>query len=76
MNSEAAAAYFARNPEMAKNTILTKPTRRVGEAEPDVGPVAVMLSSDDCQHMTGVTLFVDGGAHITGFTPMDKPQGE
>jgi NAD(P)-dependent dehydrogenase (short-subunit alcohol dehydrogenase family) len=40
------------------------PLRRIGEPEPDIGPVAVFLASDLSRYMTGQTLIVDGG----GFT--------
>ena len=40
------------------------PLRRIGDPEPDIGPVAVFLASDLSQYMTGQTLIVDGG----GFT--------
>jgi NAD(P)-dependent dehydrogenase (short-subunit alcohol dehydrogenase family) len=40
------------------------PLRRIGEPEPDIGPVAVFLASDLARYMTGQTLMVDGG----GFT--------
>ncbi len=76
VNTEGAAAFYAKYPEVGKNVLLTKPTRRNGEPESDVGPVTVFLSSDDCAHVTGMTFYVDGGAHITGFTPADKPVGE
>lgn len=40
------------------------PLRRIGDPEPDIGPVAVFLASDLSRYMTGQTLIVDGG----GFT--------
>ena len=40
------------------------PLRRIGDPEPDIGPVAVFLASDLSRYMTGQTLMVDGG----GFT--------
>jgi NAD(P)-dependent dehydrogenase (short-subunit alcohol dehydrogenase family) len=41
------------------------PLRRIGDPEPDIGPVAVFLASDMSRYMTGQVLIVDGG----GFTP-------
>jgi NAD(P)-dependent dehydrogenase (short-subunit alcohol dehydrogenase family) len=40
------------------------PLRRIGEPEPDIGPVAVFLASDLSRYVTGQTIIVDGG----GFT--------
>lgn len=40
------------------------PLRRIGEPEPDIGPVAVFLASDLARYVTGQTIMVDGG----GFT--------
>jgi NAD(P)-dependent dehydrogenase (short-subunit alcohol dehydrogenase family) len=71
-----AEAYYAANPAVAERVLSTKPTRRNGEPEADVGPVAVMLASDDCAHMTGMVFYVDGGAHINGFlSQADPPSG-
>ena len=38
----------------------------MGDAEQDVGSVALFLSSDDARYLTGNTLFADGGSHING----------
>jgi NAD(P)-dependent dehydrogenase (short-subunit alcohol dehydrogenase family) len=62
-----------RNPTIAPNGPVHHATRRWGEPEEDVGPVAVMLSSDDCAHMTGMVFFVDGGAHINGIASPAQP---
>jgi NAD(P)-dependent dehydrogenase (short-subunit alcohol dehydrogenase family) len=40
------------------------PLRRIGEPEPDIGPVAVFLASELACYVTGQTIIVDGG----GFT--------
>ena len=40
------------------------PLRRIGEPEPDIGPVAVFLASDLSRYMTGQTLMVDGGGFM------------
>jgi 3-oxoacyl-[acyl-carrier protein] reductase len=38
--------------------------RRIGDPEPDIGPVAVFLASDLSRYMTGQTLMVDGGGFM------------
>jgi NAD(P)-dependent dehydrogenase (short-subunit alcohol dehydrogenase family) len=40
------------------------PLRRIGEPEPDIGPVAVFLASDLSRYVTGQTLMVDGGGFM------------
>ena len=40
------------------------PLRRIGDPEPDIGPVAVFLASDLSRYMTGQTLMVDGGGFM------------
>ncbi|MBE0479362.1 MAG: SDR family oxidoreductase [Dehalococcoidia bacterium] len=40
------------------------PLRRVGDAEKDIGRVAVFLASEDSDFITGHTFMVDGGAHM------------
>ena len=50
---EAFAAFFKDHP-----------IGRLGDAETDVGPVALFLCSDACRYMTGQTLLVDGGAFL------------
>jgi NAD(P)-dependent dehydrogenase (short-subunit alcohol dehydrogenase family) len=40
------------------------PLRRIGDPEPDIGPVAVFLASDLARYMTGQTLMVDGGGFM------------
>jgi len=37
---------------------------RIGDPEPDIGPVAVFLASDLSRYMTGQTLMVDGGGFM------------
>ncbi|HEY2300955.1 MAG TPA: SDR family oxidoreductase [Acidimicrobiales bacterium] len=54
------------NPVFFEGRLMDRtPLRRIGEPEPDIGPVAVFLASDMSRYMTGQVLFVDGG----GFTP-------
>lgn len=66
VGSPASDAYERDNPEMMASIRSMIPRRRLGDAEQDVGPVAVFLSSDDSAHVNGLTMFVDGGAHING----------
>lgn len=54
------------HPELETAADGANPMGRIGDCEHDIGPVAVFLASDECQYMTGNTLFVDGGGHING----------
>ncbi len=38
--------------------------------------MAVFLASEDARHLTGNTLFVDGGAHINGVARAPDLDGE
>jgi NAD(P)-dependent dehydrogenase (short-subunit alcohol dehydrogenase family) len=40
------------------------PSKRVGDPEKDIGPVAVFLASSDSDFVTGQTLMVDSGLHM------------
>lgn len=64
--SPQARDYFETNPEMLATILDQVPARRMGEAERDIGPVALFLASEASGYMTGSTLFVDGGGHING----------
>ncbi len=55
------------NPVFFEGRLMDRtPLRRIGEPEPDIGPVAVFLASDLSRYVTGQTVIVDGG----GFTPL------
>ncbi|RZF63437.1 glucose 1-dehydrogenase [Sphingomonas populi] len=43
------------------------PSGRVGDPEEDIAPVAVFLASDMAKYVTGETIHVDGGLHITRY---------
>lgn len=43
------------------------PSGRVGDPEEDIAPVAVFLASEMSRYVTGETIYVDGGVHITGY---------
>jgi NAD(P)-dependent dehydrogenase (short-subunit alcohol dehydrogenase family) len=61
-----AMAVSAQNsPVFLEGRLMDRtPLRRIGEPEPDIGPVAVFLASDLARYVTGQTIVVDGG----GFT--------
>ncbi len=66
--SPAAEAYQREFPDMFANMVRQIPRRKLGDAEIDVGGVASFIASDDAAHITGMTFFVDGGAHISGIS--------
>jgi len=43
------------------------PCGRVGDPEEDIAPVAVFLASRMAKYVTGETIYVDGGLHVTGY---------
>ena len=55
-----------QHPELESAADGANPMGRIGDCEHDIGPVAVFLASDECQYLTGNTLFADGGGHING----------
>jgi NAD(P)-dependent dehydrogenase (short-subunit alcohol dehydrogenase family) len=64
--SPQAKDYFAANPEMTQQILDQVPAHRFGDAEQDIGPVALFLASEGSGYFTGNTLFVDGGGHVNG----------
>lgn len=61
-------------PGMVSTAQRTNPMRRIGDADKDIGGVALCLASDYCQYVTGNTIFVDGGSHVNGVPwGMEKP---
>lgn len=64
--SPAAAEYFEANPEMRDRILEQVPLGRFGDAEKDIGPLALFLASEDSGYVTGGTFFAGGGTHING----------
>jgi NAD(P)-dependent dehydrogenase (short-subunit alcohol dehydrogenase family) len=64
--SPQAKDYFAANPEMTEAILKQVPAGRFGDAEKDIGPIAVFLASEGGGYMSGNTLFADGGAQVNG----------
>jgi NAD(P)-dependent dehydrogenase (short-subunit alcohol dehydrogenase family) len=56
-------AYLA-NPELEDRLVARTPLRRVGDAEADIGSVAVFLASDLARFVTGQTIIADGGGFL------------
>lgn len=53
--------WIKENPETMKQIAAQIAMGRLGDAETDIGPIAVFLASDESAYMTGQTLNVDGG---------------
>lgn len=54
-------------PGFAELADAMNPSGRVGDPEEDIAPVAVFLASEMSRYVTGETIYVDGGVHITGY---------
>jgi NAD(P)-dependent dehydrogenase (short-subunit alcohol dehydrogenase family) len=53
---------FAQNPDLKRRMEARTPLGRVGDAERDIGAVAVFLASDAAGYVTGQTVVCDGGS--------------
>jgi len=58
--------FRAAAPELAAEMLKQNPMGYMGDAEEDIGSVALFLASEDSRYLTGNTLFVDGGSHLNG----------
>jgi NAD(P)-dependent dehydrogenase (short-subunit alcohol dehydrogenase family) len=52
-------------PGFRENLIRSCPLGRIGDAEEDIGGVALFLATDDSKYVTGMTIFVDGGLFLS-----------
>jgi NAD(P)-dependent dehydrogenase (short-subunit alcohol dehydrogenase family) len=59
--SPASAEYLDANPEIKRGYLAEIALGHFGDAEDDVGPVALFLACDDSRFVTGQTLCADGG---------------
>lgn len=64
--TEAYVAFRDANPDTAAEMLKENPMRRMGDPEHDIGGVALFLASEDSAYVNGMTMFVDGGAHVNG----------
>lgn len=64
--SAAFRKFSERQPALAASASAGNPMGRMGDPERDIAGVAAFLASEDARYLTGNTLFVDGGAHISG----------
>jgi 3-oxoacyl-[acyl-carrier protein] reductase len=62
--SPAYLRWAESQPEVAEELNKLRPIPRIGDAEEDIGGVALFLASDDSRYVTGHTLFVDGGTWL------------
>lgn len=60
----AMARAYAANPQLEERINARTPLGRIGDAEADIGAVAVFLASDMARYVTGQTLIVDGGGFL------------
>lgn len=60
--SEGVEAWREAQPEYYERVVNNVPLRRFGDAEADIGRVAVFLASEDANYITGQTIMVDGGS--------------
>lgn len=60
----ALAGAFAHNPDLKERVEGRTSLRRIGDAEHDIGAVAVFLACDDGSYVTGQTIVCDGGSFM------------
>lgn len=60
----ALAGAFEQNPVLRERVEARTSLRRIGDAERDIGGVAVFLASDEGSYVTGQTIVCDGGSFM------------
>jgi len=63
-HSEGSDKWGAENPQLRSAMVDAIPLRRLGDAQQDIGPVVVFLTSSDSDFVTGMTVMADGGQFI------------
>jgi len=58
--------FVKYDPDGAQAILDANPSGRMGDAEADIGPLAVFLASEESRYVTGNTIHADGGGHING----------
>jgi NAD(P)-dependent dehydrogenase (short-subunit alcohol dehydrogenase family) len=64
--SPAYEAFYRDDPRKAEAVARLNPMRRHGRAEEDIGAAVEGLVSDAARFITGQSLYIDGGQHLTG----------
>ena len=64
--SDSWRAFRKFDPAGSARILEANPSGRMGDAEADIGPLAVFLASDESRYVTGNTIHADGGGHING----------
>lgn len=64
-------AYEAANPEFARKLRQAIPLGYVGDPEEDIGGVALCLASEAGRFLNGMTMYADGGLHLSPLPPLD-----
>jgi NAD(P)-dependent dehydrogenase (short-subunit alcohol dehydrogenase family) len=68
--SPAYEAFYKDDPKRAAAVARLNPMRRHGRAEEDIGGAVAGLCSDAARYVTGLSLYLDGGAHLLGLPQM------
>lgn len=59
-------AFERAAPAMVDEILKLNPLGRMGDPDADIAGVVLFLASDDARYVTGNTIHVDGGGHISG----------
>jgi NAD(P)-dependent dehydrogenase (short-subunit alcohol dehydrogenase family) len=64
-----------RDPDRYAQYLARIPLGHKGDQEEEIAGAALFLASEDSKFVTGITLFVDGGVHLTGL-PLNRIPGD